>query len=64
MKCSQSKEEYLNNKCLEMEQVYNVAQKVAHQKITGKYKGNNGNHGCIIDKSANIIMEAKEILER
>ena len=50
-----------------MEQVYNVAPKVDHQKIreiTGKSKGHNGNHGCIIDELGNIIMETKDILER
>ena len=67
MKCSPAKEDYLNNKCPEIEQIYNAAPKVAHQKIyeiTGKYKGNNGKHGCIIDESGNIVMETKGILER
>ena len=67
MKYSQAKENYLNKKCLEMEQVYNVASKVAHQKIceiTGKYKGHNGKYGCILDESSNIIMKTMEILER
>ena len=67
MKCSQAKEDYLNEKCLEMGQIYDVAPKVTHQKIceiTGRYKGNNGKHGCIIDESGNIIMETKDILER
>ena len=30
MKCSKAKEDYLNNKCLEMEQIFNVAPTVAH----------------------------------
>ena len=67
VKCNQAKEDYLNEKCLEMEGTYNVAPKVAHQKIreiTGKYKGQNGKHGCIIDESGNIIIETKDILVR
>ena len=67
MNCSQAKEDYVNDKCLEMEHIYNVAPKVAQQKvyeITGKYKGQNGKRGCIIDESSNIIMETKDILER
>ena len=67
MKCSQAKEDYLNISCLETEQKYNVAPKVAHQnirEITDKYKGQNGKHGCIIDESGNIIMQTKDILER
>ena len=60
MKCSQENEAYLYDK-------YNVAPKVAHQKvrqITGIYKGHNEKHGCIIDESGNIIMETKDIFER
>ena len=59
MKCSQAKEDHLNNKCLEVEQVYNVALKVVHQKICqipGKYQGYNGKHGCIVEESGTIIM--------
>ena len=33
VKCSKGKESYLNDKCLELEEIYNVAPKVAHQKI-------------------------------
>ena len=50
-----------------MEEIYDVAPKVAHQKvreITDKYKCRNGKHGCIIDESCNIVMETKDILER
>ena len=50
-----------------MEEIYNVASKVAHRKIrevTGKYKGQNGEHGCIIYESGNVTMETKDILER
>ena len=67
IKCNHAKENYLNEKCLEMEEIYNVAPKVAHQKIreiTGKYKGQSGKHGYIIDESGNIVMETKDILER
>ena len=66
IKCSQAKENYLNDKCPEMEEIYDVAPKVAHQKIreiTGKYKGQNRRHVCIIDESGNIIMETMDILE-
>ena len=45
MKCSQSKEDYLHNKCQKIEHICNVAPKVTHQKIreiNGKYKGQKG----------------------
>ena len=32
MKCCQAKEDHPRNKCLEAEQIYNVAPKVAHKK--------------------------------
>ena len=50
IKCNQRKDDCLNDKCLEIDEIYNVVVKVAHQKIhdvTGKYKGQNGKHGCI-----------------
>ena len=64
IKCNQAKENCLNDICLEMDEIYNGAPKVAHQKIreiTGTYKGQTGKHGCIIDASGNIIMETKKI---
>ena len=46
IKCNQAKENYLNKKCLEIEEIYNVAPIVAYQKtreITSKCKGQNRN---------------------
>ena len=64
IKCNQAKENCLNDICLEMDEIYNRAPKVAHQKIreiTGTYKGQNGKHDARkwetwIDESGNIIM--------
>jgi len=64
-KCSEAKENWLNEQCSEIERKLSVNTKYAHQKIneiTGKSRCTSS--GCIKSKTGTILMEKHDILSR
>ena len=64
-KCSEAKDKWLNQQCLEIENNFNINTKNAHKKIneiTGKPRYTSS--GCIRSKSGTILIEKNEILNR
>ncbi|CAF3582803.1 unnamed protein product [Rotaria socialis] len=65
IKCSEAKEKWLNEQCLDIENKLSVNTKYAHRRIdeiTGKSRCTSS--GCIKSKSGTILMEKHDILNR
>ena len=64
--CNAAYEKYLNEICQEVEKLYNISPREAHEHIktiTGKFKTRNKT-GCLTDKNGDILMEEQDILKR
>ena len=66
-KCNEAKEQFLNRKCEEMEDFYQLSPREAHQKIrevTGKYKSGGSKFSSIKSKTGEVLTETDDVLKR
>ena len=66
-KCNEAKEQFLNRKCEEMEDFYQLSPREAHQRIrevTGKYKSGGSKFSSIKSKTGEVLTETDDVLKR
>ena len=66
-KCNEAKEQFLNRKCEEMEDFYQLSPREAHQKIrevTGKYRCGGSKFSSIKSKTDEVLSETDDVLKR